>query len=183
MPAGSNVTRLQSTFYELLGDAICQADSPRLQELRSDVPRWLDELVAGALSKQCAQRPNAAELAFRLRSEVGEAIVSARPETHAWHTDAPPAAMIGSLPEDRFARGTAYAMQDRPKEAARAFQAVLRDNPDNLAARYNLGLVLIQQGRLEDAIQEFSTALHLSPDFGEAHCGLGMAYEGARPPG
>jgi tetratricopeptide (TPR) repeat protein len=41
------------------------------------------------------------------------------------------------------------------------------------AARYNLGLALLDRGRIEDAIIRFREAMALQTDYAEAHCNLG----------
>jgi tetratricopeptide (TPR) repeat protein len=41
------------------------------------------------------------------------------------------------------------------------------------AARYNLGLALLDRGRVEDAVTRFREAMSLQTDYAEAHCNLG----------
>jgi len=41
------------------------------------------------------------------------------------------------------------------------------------AARYNLGLALLDRGRVEDAVTRFREAMTLQTDYAEAHCNLG----------
>jgi tetratricopeptide (TPR) repeat protein len=41
------------------------------------------------------------------------------------------------------------------------------------AARYNLGLALLDRGRIEDAAMRFREAMTLQADYAEAHCNLG----------
>ncbi len=47
--------------------------------------------------------------------------------------------------------------------------------PRNLIAHYNLGCALLDEGRLDEAIIQYRTALKLKPDYAVAHNGLGSA--------
>ena len=49
--------------------------------------------------------------------------------------------------------------------------------PDQPAAHNNMGTVLQEQGKLEEAINHYNTALELNPDYGEAQCNLGNALK------
>ena len=48
-------------------------------------------------------------------------------------------------------------------------------SPDDAAAHYNLGLALGDQGKLDEAVAEYRTAIRLKPDVAEAHSNLGNA--------
>jgi len=48
--------------------------------------------------------------------------------------------------------------------------------PESSKAHYSLGNAYNEQGRLNEAIEEFQTALRLTPDYVEAHNNLGVAY-------
>jgi tetratricopeptide (TPR) repeat protein len=52
--------------------------------------------------------------------------------------------------------------------------------PDDEKAHNNLGTLLAQQGRLDEAIEHFSEALRIKPDFVEAHRNLTRARDMAR---
>ncbi len=53
------------------------------------------------------------------------------------------------------------------------WQDTLTKNPDCWLAHCNLGVVLAEQGRLDEAIQHYQQALELNPDYIEAHNNLG----------
>src|SRR2546426_2920279 len=60
--------------------------------------------------------------------------------------------------------------------AERASRQVLEAAPDSAVARSKLGVALAQQGRLDEAIAEFSKALQLHPTYASAYSNLGNAY-------
>jgi tetratricopeptide (TPR) repeat protein len=62
----------------------------------------------------------------------------------------------------------------RLAEAERVLNELLRKRHDNAEALLLQGLVLKQQGRLEEAVDNFLLAAHFRPDFAEAHYQLGL---------
>jgi Flp pilus assembly protein TadD len=52
----------------------------------------------------------------------------------------------------------------------------VRKSPDAAIPHHNLGTAYGKQDRLNEAVDEFITALKLRPDFAEAHYNLGIAY-------
>jgi tetratricopeptide (TPR) repeat protein len=50
-----------------------------------------------------------------------------------------------------------------------------RLEPDNAVAHYNLGSALEAQKKLDNAVDEYRTAIRLKPDGAGAHCNLGRA--------
>ncbi|HEV3271127.1 MAG TPA: tetratricopeptide repeat protein [Candidatus Methylacidiphilales bacterium] len=52
----------------------------------------------------------------------------------------------------------------------------LAGNPDSLAGHGNLGNVLLQKGRVDDAIAQYQTALKINPNDALAHFNLGNAF-------
>jgi tetratricopeptide (TPR) repeat protein len=51
----------------------------------------------------------------------------------------------------------------------------IRRNPQAWYAHYNLGHVLLQQGRLDEATRHYEEAVRFRPDFAEAQCSFGIA--------
>jgi tetratricopeptide (TPR) repeat protein len=49
---------------------------------------------------------------------------------------------------------------------------------ENARSRFNAAVQLSQQGRIDDAIAEFGNAVHLDPDFADAHYEMGLALAG-----
>ncbi len=74
---------------------------------------------------------------------------------------------------DRAVRDLAAA--DYPS-AERGFQAVLRQEPRNVAALSNLGVIYSHTGRADQAITSYRRALQLSPDDKALLLNLGLVY-------
>ena len=62
-----------------------------------------------------------------------------------------------------------------PKESRPLYASVLAEEP-SAAAHWGLGKIAAGEGRLEEAVRHFETALALRPAFREAHYALGQAY-------
>jgi tetratricopeptide (TPR) repeat protein len=80
-----------------------------------------------------------------------------------------------------FAR--AYALQSAGEfaQAADAYDAFLKEHPDNVEARSNLGVVLMRLGRTDAAIAAYREALQHSPSQQAIRLNLGLAlYKSAR---
>jgi serine/threonine-protein kinase len=63
----------------------------------------------------------------------------------------------------------------RYREAGAAFEQVIHLLPDYPGAHYNLGIALVQQGRVKEAEAACREAIRLKPDFPRAHDHLGIA--------
>ena len=55
------------------------------------------------------------------------------------------------------------------------FEHALEVTDDNCLMHNNLGVALLQQGKLDQAVTHFTRALKLKPDYHSAHCNLGLA--------
>lgn len=66
---------------------------------------------------------------------------------------------------------TARRNEDYRSEVALWADTVAKQ-PDNVRAHYTLGVALAAEGRLDEALSEFETALHLDPKSAPAHNGL-----------
>jgi tetratricopeptide (TPR) repeat protein len=74
-----------------------------------------------------------------------------------------------------LARG--YVADRRTDDAIQAWRQAARLDPANHAAWQDLGVALMQIGRLPDAIGAFRRAIAAKPDFAPAYHKLGMALE------
>ncbi len=68
------------------------------------------------------------------------------------------------------------ASQERFAEAEPYFQTVLRANPGNAVAHFNLGYTHDKRAQYERAIHEFREATRLNPKIDRAWYGLGLAH-------
>jgi len=80
-----------------------------------------------------------------------------------------------------FARAHALQQAGDFAAAADAYTAFLRDHPDNIEARSNLGVVLARLGRTDEAVAAYQEALRHAPGRIEIRMNLGLAlYRAAR---
>jgi predicted O-linked N-acetylglucosamine transferase (SPINDLY family) len=63
----------------------------------------------------------------------------------------------------------------RLAEAEQIYRRILAQQPDHIAAQYNLGTVLQNMGQLDQAIAAYEQAIRLKPDLAEAHNNLANA--------
>jgi 4-amino-4-deoxy-L-arabinose transferase-like glycosyltransferase len=75
--------------------------------------------------------------------------------------------------------GAYLGRQGDMEGAASEFGAAVVENPDDLSARYNLGLALLELERYDEAVGHFEHALRKHPGYHEARLGLGKAHAGA----
>ena len=74
---------------------------------------------------------------------------------------------------DRFATAVAHHQAGRLPEAERLYRRILADDPNNVGALNNLGLIIAR----DEAMVLFQRAIELAPDFADAHVNLGGAQE------
>ena len=72
-----------------------------------------------------------------------------------------------------YQEGLASLDSDRQK-AYVSFQKAVQQNPKNKEARYGLGHILAQQGKLPQAEEEFRAAVKIDENYSEAHTYLGQ---------
>ena len=60
--------------------------------------------------------------------------------------------------------------------ASRTWRKVLELDPRNAKAENNLGVALLRQGNLAEAMTHFQKALEIDPDYTDAQNDLGMAF-------
>jgi tetratricopeptide (TPR) repeat protein len=82
-----------------------------------------------------------------------------------------------SLP-DLFERGVKALQKGDLETAEGDFRAVLKEEPDNPFAYFNLGAIFIATRRIDLALMSLSRAVELKPDLVAAHLRLAEIYEG-----
>lgn len=58
------------------------------------------------------------------------------------------------------------------------WRANLAQNPQAWMAQYNLGTLLMEQGKTEEAVEHLEAAVRINPDYGQAHKNLGTIFAG-----
>ena len=53
----------------------------------------------------------------------------------------------------------------------------MRLEPDDPTPHFNLGVLLEEQGRRDEAVLAYGQAVARDPDFADAHCNLGLLLE------
>ena len=67
-----------------------------------------------------------------------------------------------------------FTHQQAWDQADLQFRAMIDENPDNAVAHSQRGEMLAAQGKCEEAVEAFDTALQIDPALAEAHLGLGQ---------
>ncbi len=163
-----------------------------------------DPIVRGAAAWSFGQRPSLApevrtallerttDSARVVRQHVAFALRDVKPADLAPTTAAALASAtdewvagqrrLGDTPEAHYNLAIVAAARDEPDRAAGEYREALRLWPASFQARHNLGMLLAQLGRLDDAAREFETVLATDavPDTAFA-LGLLRAQQGRWP--
>jgi tetratricopeptide (TPR) repeat protein len=78
--------------------------------------------------------------------------------------------------EEHFRKGNEYAQAKDFEQASAEFEEALRQDPEYVSARVNLGVAYYQLQRLEDAIEQYEKALELEPEDAGIYSNLAAAY-------
>ena len=78
--------------------------------------------------------------------------------------------------EDHFAQGHEFAQAGDFGKAVVEFETVLVEDPENVSAMSNLGVVYYNLGRLDDAIAQYQEAIELAPEDADIHSNLAAAH-------
>lgn len=110
---------------------------------------------------------------YYLRGRLLE-LIGLKPQAIAAYSEATRVRPDFMRPTNRVAY--LLASQERFAEAELHFQAVLRANPGNAVAHFNLGFTFDKRGQFDKAIHEFREAVRLNPKIDRAWYGLGLAH-------
>jgi tetratricopeptide (TPR) repeat protein len=122
----------------------------------------LRDLLEALLSKDPADRPNAAAVLDALTGAARQAEAAAR------------RAESTAKVAERVKTGNSLRRQERYADAAAAFREAIRLDADYANAYYGLGLVLWDVGRLAEAEAAFREAIRLDPGNAVSHNDLGL---------
>jgi tetratricopeptide (TPR) repeat protein len=81
-----------------------------------------------------------------------------------------------SDPELKSKMAMTYVSSPEPMKGILMLREVLKENPDNRSALFNLGVLSMQSGQYDKAIERFERVRQLYPKDGEAVFYLGMSY-------
>lgn len=84
---------------------------------------------------------------------------------------------MGLVCSDSVAVDGMKILPNDPVAAGLQFRKAIAMCPDNSKAHYGLGLSLMQQGKVDDAIDSFQMARWLDPDYAMVHLAMGQAFE------
>jgi predicted Zn-dependent protease len=82
---------------------------------------------------------------------------------------------LASKPEFNCRLANLYFRLQRHSDSIRIFERALEIQPTNASALWGLGLALIGEGSIEEAVESFKRHTELQPESAESHSGLGMA--------
>ena len=82
---------------------------------------------------------------------------------------------LASKPEFNCRLANLYFRLRRHSDSIRFFERALDIQSTHSPALWGLGLALIAEGRIEEAVESFKRHTELQPDSAESHSGLGMA--------
>jgi tetratricopeptide (TPR) repeat protein len=72
--------------------------------------------------------------------------------------------------------GTTYARNTLWNDSVRLWENAIERSPNKARPHNSLGFAYRAQGRIDEAMTEFITALKLNPDYAQAHFNLGVVY-------
>lgn len=72
--------------------------------------------------------------------------------------------------------GVTYVSGDNPMQGILKIREVLGKNPENKLAIYNLGMLSMQSGQFDKAVERFEKLIELDPENTQAHFYLGVGY-------
>ena len=70
-----------------------------------------------------------------------------------------------------------YYQSHKLKEAEQSCRAILKAHPENVEALHFLGIITLELGQDDLAIQYIKTALQIDPSYADAYNNLGNIYQ------
>jgi len=145
-------------------------------DLRPDDPPVLNALGrALAAQHQLAEAIRCYERAIRSKPDFGEALVNLRLALNSIGTNATAQARVKQETAGGVDLGVMLQQGEQVNEVIRRNTEILRTNPRDAKAHYQLGEAFRLMGRYAEAQAQYAEAVRDQPDFAEAHCMLGLA--------
>ncbi|MGD2206838.1 MAG: tetratricopeptide repeat protein, partial [Anaerolineae bacterium] len=126
--------------------------------------RFLVVLLLGALMLVACGKETAS---------VEEASVKSTQSAEAGQSDT---AVDEAWVKERLARGNEFAQAGEFDKAVEEYRAILEEEPGNVSALSNLGVVYYHIGQLDQAISWYEKALEIAPQDAGTHSNLAAAY-------
>jgi Tfp pilus assembly protein PilF len=79
-----------------------------------------------------------------------------------------------------YSLGVSYHTLENFQRAIQEYEIVLQQRPEDVDALNNLGMILLEQGKLEEAKKKFDRALEIDPNFALTHRSLFFYYQKKR---
>lgn len=87
--------------------------------------------------------------------------------------------MVDSSIQRAFELAVRHHQAGELAEAEGIYREILAQEPTHAGAVHHLGLIALQRGDVDVAIELIAKAIALQPQYAEAHCNLGNALRGA----
>ena len=158
----------------------CNVNAPGVNDVKMlpEAIKLIQETVDVPL---CIDSPNIDALEAGLKVYKGKALVNSVSGEKARLERVLPlikhygAAVIGLV-------GTLYYNRQEYALAERHYRSAIQIDPRYALAYFDLGNVLDETGRVEEAINTYKTAIQLAPTYADAHYNIALAYEKIREP-
>ncbi|RZB29391.1 MAG: hypothetical protein AEth_01208 [Candidatus Argoarchaeum ethanivorans] len=156
------------TYEKDLIKSVCNS----IFEINLEEHLWIDSL--NALEKNSLiTRPERSINKINIYDNILESIVyDYSPEDHL----TPLFNLLINLKdaENLFYLGNSYYFKNQAEDGVKCYKEAIRINPDNAEAHYNLGILLKDLKRFDEAEKECREAIRINPDYVEAHNNLGI---------
>jgi len=141
-------------------------------EIKLEEHLWMDSL--NALEKNSLiTRPEGSINKINVYDNILESIIyDYSPEDHL----TPLFNLLIELKDTKnlFYLGNSYYLKNQAEDGVKCYREAIRINPDFAEAHGNLGLLLSNLKRFDEAEEEYRGAIRINPDYTEAHYNLGI---------
>ena len=133
----------------------------------SDLPAIGEEVLTRAISDSLARQLMPVQGGSASQTVVTATVAGGRAEPEG--IPLRDASFTDATAQEAFERGKTHSRQGRFREAAAAYEEVLRCAPDSYAAHFNLGFAYGRLGDARKAVEHFQRAAELRPQDADAY--------------